>query len=102
VVYVVISAPLPGRFQSAVALGSQAFDLMERHGARNCRLFQQQANGVQPDVLIASMEFDNMASYGRTGQALLSDPAAQPMPELIQSSDSPIRSLSNDVYSEIV
>ena len=47
------------------ALGGQAFDLLERHGGRNCRLWQQQANGFQPDALVATIEFDNMAAYGK-------------------------------------
>jgi hypothetical protein len=102
ILYAAVSAPVPGRFQAALALGSQAFDLMERHGARNCRAFQQQANGLQPDVLIGTMEFDDMASYGRAGSALMSDPAAQPLLELLQSSDCPLRSISNDIFAEIV
>jgi hypothetical protein len=102
ILYAPVSAPAPGRFEAAVALGSQAFDLMERHGARNCRAFQQQANGLLPDVLIGTMEFDDMASYGRAVHGLMTDPAAQPLLERLQSSDSPLRGLTNDIYAEIV
>jgi hypothetical protein len=101
VVAALVSAPVPGRFQAGIALGHQAFDVAERHGARNCRLFQQQANGLQPDVLIATMDFDNMAAYGRMANAFLSEPSVQPILELLQSSDSPIRPITTEIYTEI-
>ena len=96
-----MSAPLPGRMDDAIALGGQFFDLIERHGARNCRAFQQPANGVLPDVLVAVMDFDNMRAYGAAMNALMSDPAGLSLVETVQSPDSPIRPLSNDIYSEI-
>jgi hypothetical protein len=92
---------VPGRFEAAIALGAQFFDLMERHGARNCRAFQQPANGVLPDVLIAAMDFDNMRAYGRAMNALMSDPAGQLLALVTQGSDSPIRAISNDIYTEV-
>jgi hypothetical protein len=96
-----LSAPVPGRYQAAIALAGQAFDLLERHGARNCRLFAQQANGIQPEVLISTAEFDTLKAYGKTLNAFISDPAGQSIVELTQSSDSPVRTLSSDVYTEI-
>jgi hypothetical protein len=96
-----LSAAVPGRFEAAIALGAQFFDLMERHGARNCRAFQQPANGVLPDVLIAAMDFDNMRAYGRAMNALMSDPAGQLLALVTQGSDSPIRAISNDIYTEV-
>jgi len=101
VVSVYLSAPVPGRYPASLALGEQAFDLLERHGARNCRLFQQQANGLQPDVLAAIMEFDNMRAYGKAMDAFMSDPAGRSIVELTQSSDNPVRPISSDIYTEI-
>ena len=101
VVATFMSAPVPGRYQAAVALAGQGFELLERHGARNCRLFAQQANGLQPDVLISAVEFDSVKAYGKTLNAMTSDPAGQSLLELIQSSDSPMRMLSSDIYTEI-
>jgi hypothetical protein len=101
VVAAFMSAPMPGRFQDAIALGAQFFDVLEGQGARNCRGFQQAANGVLPDVLIAVAEFDNMRAYGRAMNTLMSDPAGQSILEAVQGTDSPIKSISNDIYTEI-
>jgi hypothetical protein len=96
-----MSAPVPGRYQDAVTLTGQAFELLERHGARNCRLFAQQANGIQPEVLISSAEFDSIKACGKTLELMTSDPAGQSIMMLAQSSDSPTRTLSTDIYIEI-
>ena len=101
VVVAFMSVAAPGRLEAAIALGGQFFDLVERHGARNCRGFQQPANGVLPDVLVAVMEFDNMRAYGKAMNSLMSDPAGQSIIELTQGSDSPIKALSTDIYTEI-
>ena len=101
VVATFMSAPVPGRFEEAIALGGQFFDVVERHGARNCRGFQQPANGVLPDVLVAVMDFDNMRAYGAAMSSFLSDPAGQSIVETVQSPDSPIKSISTDIYTEI-
>jgi len=101
VVAAFMSAPMPGRFQDAIALGLQFFDVLEGQGARNCRGFQQTANGVLPDVLIAVAEFDNMRAYGRAMNTVMSDPAGQSIVEAVQGADSPIKSISNDIYTEI-
>jgi hypothetical protein len=95
-----MSAPVPGRFEDAIALGAQYFDIIEGQGARNCRAFQQPANGLLPDVLIAVAEFDNMQAYGRALSTVMSDPG-QAILEAVQGADSPIKSISNDVYTEI-
>jgi hypothetical protein len=100
-VYVIVSAVVPDRYQAAITLGGQAFDLLERHGGRNCRLWQQQANGILPDALVATIEFDNMTAYGKTVDSFMSDPGVQSIIELTQSSDSPIRAISSDIYTEV-
>jgi hypothetical protein len=101
VVAAFMSAPVTGRFEDAIALGGQFFDVIERHGARNCRGFQQGANGVLPDVLVAVMDFDNMRAYGAAMTSLLSDPAGQAVVEAVQGPDSPIKPISTDIYVEI-
>ena len=97
-----VSTPVPGRYEAAIALASRAYDVLERAGARNCRLFAQQATGVQPELLVSTMDFDNMRSYGRTLEALSSDPAGQALMAAIQSSDSPIRAVTTEIYSEVL
>jgi hypothetical protein len=96
-----MSAPVPGRLDAAIALSGQFFDLVERHGARNCRAFQQPANGVLPDVMVAVMEFDNMRAYGKAMSSVMSDPAGQSILEVTQGPDSPVKTLSTDIYTEI-
>jgi len=96
-----VSAPAPGRYQAAIELNNKAAELFEARGARNCRLFSQLASGVQPDVLISAMEFDNMRAYGRAMDGFLADPTGQAMAEQIQSSDAPVRMITSDVFREI-
>jgi hypothetical protein len=86
---------------SAVALSGRAFELLERHGARNCRLFAQQPNGIQPEVLISSIEFDSFKACAKTPDLMTSDPEGRSIIELAQSPDSPTRTLSTDIYTEI-
>jgi hypothetical protein len=96
-----MSAPVPGRYQDAVGLSGRAFELFERHGARNCRLFAQQANGIQPETLISSVEFDSIKACAKTLDLMTSDPEGRSIIELVQSPDSPTRTLSTDIYTEI-
>ena len=96
-----VSAPHPGRHQAAIALGGQLAELMMSHGARRCRLFSQQATGALPDVLVSTTEFDTMAAYGKTVNSLVADPALQQMLELVRSTDSPVRPITSDIYTEI-
>jgi hypothetical protein len=101
IVAVYLSAPVVGRYQAALALAEQGAELLERHGARNCRVFAQQANGVQPDVLVSTAEYDTMRAFGRSTNSFLADPAGLAIVTLTQGSDSPVRLLSSDVYTEI-
>jgi hypothetical protein len=97
-----VSTPVPGRYEAALAFANQAYDVLERHGARNCRLFAGQANGVQPEMLVSTMDFDNMRSYGRALEAFSADPAGQKVMATTQSSDSPVRSLTTEIYTEVL
>jgi len=101
VVAVYISRPAPGRFEGAVTLGNNAFDFAEKHGAKNCRLLQQSAAGSQSDSLVAVMECESMAAYGKLLDAWTNDAAGQAIGMLIQSSDSPIVMSSHEVYVDI-
>jgi hypothetical protein len=97
-----VSIPVPGRYEAAIALAGRAYDALERVGARNCRLFAQQATGVQPELLVSTMDFDNMRSYGKAIEAFSADPAGQALMAATQSSDSPIRALTNEIYTEVL
>jgi len=101
VVAAYVSTPLPGRFEAAVGLCGQVCEIMQPHGARNCRLWQQQANGVMPDVLALLMEWDTMRSYGKSAASVMSDPGLQSVMALMQGSDSPVRMITSEIYTEI-
>src|SRR3974377_1488896 len=51
-----MSALAPGRSPAGLARAEQGAELLERLGGRNCRLFMQQANGVQPDTIVSTAE----------------------------------------------
>jgi hypothetical protein len=95
-----VSTPVPGRYEAAIAFANQAYDGLERVGARNCRLFTQQASGVQPELLVSTMDFDNMRAYGKALEAFLLDPAGQRVIATTQSSDAPVRAFTSEVYTE--
>jgi hypothetical protein len=100
-IWAFVSRPTPGRFEAAVALGSRFFDFMERHGARNCRLWNAGAAGSQTSTLIATLEFENLQAWGNATDALESDPEALSLTPVVQGSDSPITPLSSSVYTEV-
>jgi len=101
VVWAYVTTPLPGGFEGAVMLAGTAFEVLERHGARNCRLWQQQPSGVQPELLVSTFEFDNMRSLGKTLNSFQADPAGLAVIGRLQSSDSPNRPLTSEVYMEV-
>ncbi len=101
IVWVYVTTPLPGGFEAAVMLAGTAFEVLERHGARNCRLWQQQPSGVQPELLVSTFEFDNMRALGRTLNSFQADPAGLAIIGRLQSSDSPNRPLTSEVYMEV-
>ena len=101
IVAVFTTAPNPGRFQASVAFAGQVSEVMERHGGRNCRLWQAQANGVLPDVCYFVTEWDTMKAYGKSVGSMYTDPALQSLMEMMQGSDSPFRNISADMYTEI-
>jgi hypothetical protein len=96
-----VSAPVPGRYPAALALAEQAAELLERQGGRNCRVFSQQASGVQPEVLITTVEYDTMRAYGKGLDSFLGDPSGQAIVTATQGSDSPVRLLTTEVFTEI-
>jgi hypothetical protein len=101
VLWAYVTTPVPGGFEAALALAGTAYEVLERHGARNCRLWQQQPSGVQPELLVSTFEFDNMRALGKTLTSFQADPAGLAITGRLQSSDSPNRPLSSDVYMEV-
>jgi hypothetical protein len=96
-----VMAPLPGRFGSAVESAGPAFEVLEHHGARNCRLWLQQPSGVQPEVLVATCEFDSLRSLGKTLTSFQADPAGQAITAEMQSSEAHSRPVTSDVFKDI-
>jgi hypothetical protein len=102
VIDVYISRPAPGRFQAGVELGVRAFDLLERFGARNCRLWTATVAGSASESVVAVMEYENMRAWGKAQDSFGNDPAGQSLFQVTQSSDSPVIAAAHSIYSEIV
>ena len=51
---------------------------------------------------MATVEYDTMGAYGKSIKALMEDSGAQSMREQLLTSDTPLRQISNDIYTEIV
>ncbi len=101
VLWAYVTTPFPGRFEGAVLLAGAAYEVLEGHGARNCRLWQQQPSGVQPELLVSTFEFDNMRALGKTLSSFQADPAGLAIMGRLQGSDSPNRPLTSDIYMEV-
>jgi hypothetical protein len=95
-----VSRIRPGRLEDAIALGPEAFDFLERNGARNGRLFMTTAGGSMTETLVASWEFENMRAYGRCSDAFESD-EGRALLQKVMGADSPTITISSGVYRDI-
>lgn len=96
-----VSRPLPGRFDAALELAAMAFDFLEARGAVGCRLIQLNDAGQLSECLVASWEFESMRAAGAIADAYFTDPAAEPIMQLLTGSATPITTISSGMYSEI-
>ena len=95
-----LSRPRPGRWDDTLALGREAFDLCDRHGAVGCRLFELNHAGPQTGLLCAVMEYNTMVECGQAGDRWLSDADARSITDRMRS-DSPIEPVSSGLFTEV-
>jgi hypothetical protein len=91
----------PGAFEAAVDLGRQGIELLEAHGARNGRLWQQVFAGTASDLTAVAVELDSMRSLGKMMDGAASDPKGAALQAVVQAPDSPVAFVSNEVYIDI-
>jgi hypothetical protein len=101
VIEVYLSRLVPGRFEACRDLALRAFDFLGRHGATNCRWLQLNAAGALNDAMVATWEFENMQAWGTATDAFWTDPAGQPIMEVLMGPDSPVSSISSGIYRDL-
>src|SRR5262249_1338853 len=100
IVEVYLSRMIPGRLEAVLELSNAAFDFLEGNGATNCRLMQLQNAGSLSEALVATWEFDSMRTYGRAGDAMMTDPKGQGVMEMLTSATNPITVVTSSVYRD--
>jgi hypothetical protein len=98
---VFLSRVVPGRWAAALELAQRGLDLIEVHGGRNGRLWQQTFAGTGSDLTALAVEFDSVRSLGKAMDGSATDPKGAALNELLQSPDSPVTFVSHEVYTEI-
>lgn len=96
-----ISRVVPGRFDGAIELAVAAFDFVEAHDGRNCRLMQLTSAGTLTDCLVATWELENAKVLGRLGDAYANDPDGQRVFEMLTGANAPVTPVSSGIYREI-
>ncbi len=101
VAQVSISRALPGRGQEAINLASRAAQALGRHGARGCRLLWITSGGTQSGLFVFVAEYASTSAMGKSGDALMSDPAGLALLTDLYGAGSPIAVISQDNYDEM-
>jgi hypothetical protein len=95
------SVAKPGRFADAVELGARAAKVLERHGARESRLFSAVTAGEASGTLVLTNEDDDMEAYGAAGDELGADAEMLQLFDEARGPQSPIILGAQTVSSEI-
>jgi hypothetical protein len=101
VIQTYLSRLVPGRFEACRDLAIQAFDFLERHGATNCRWLQLDAAGTLNEAMLVTWEFENMQAWGAATDAYWTDPAGQPIMQVLMGPDSPVTAISGGIYRDL-
>jgi hypothetical protein len=99
----VISSRLgPGQeLQPAIELGSRAFAVLERLGARRCRLWQQTVAGSQSELFASTIEWESMTAYGRAMDRFAEDPDGQAILAQVTGPKAAVVTQSHDIFAEL-
>jgi hypothetical protein len=91
----------PGRLADAIELGGRAAKLLERHGARENRLFTAVTAGEASGTLVLTSEYEDMEAYGTAADELSADVELQRLTEEARGPKSPVTIASQSVMSEL-
>jgi hypothetical protein len=91
----------PGRLADVRRVTSEAFDILERHGATRCRLLQVGPGGELSGTLVSITEFNDMHAYGVAIDQFNVDPAGMQVLAHVEGSGSPIQFMSSSLYTRI-
>jgi hypothetical protein len=101
VISTTVSRAKPGRANDAVAMAVEAAKLLQRHGARDCRLLLAGAAGEATGTQVFSCEFENNEAYGVWADKLAGDAETEAFVARLNAEDSPITVQTQSLGIEI-
>lgn len=90
VIYSTVSRGRPGRRHDAVAAAAVGKKLVEREGAKDCRLSMATTAGEASGTFVFTMQFDSNESYGAFADETAGDPELMALTDRLDHEDSPV------------
>jgi hypothetical protein len=101
VIHSTVSRARPGRRHDAIAAAQVGKKLVEREGARDCRLGMAATAGEVSGTFVFTMQFDNNEAYGTFADMAAVDHELTALTERLDHEDSPTVLLSQSLGAEI-
>jgi len=101
VIYSTVSRARPGRRPDAVAAAAVGKKLVEREGARDCRLSVATTAGEASGTFVFTMEFDSNEDYGAFAEKTAGDHELAALTERLDHEDSPVLIEAHSLAAEI-
>ena len=101
IMYTTVSRARPGRRHDAVAAAAVGKKLVEREGAKDCRLSAAVTAGESSGTFIFTMQFDSNEDYGDFADKTAGDHELAALTERLDHEDSPVMIEANSLGAEI-
>ena len=101
VIYSTVSRARPGRRRDAVAAAAVGKKLVEREGAKDCRLSAAATAGENSGTFVFTMQFDSNEDYGGFADKTAGDQELAALAERLDHEDSPVMIEANSLGAEI-
>jgi hypothetical protein len=101
IIHTTVSRARPGRRHDAIAAAQVGKKLVEREGAKDCRLGMAVTAGEMSGTFIFTMEFDDNEAYGSFADMAAADHELQALTDRLDHEDSPTVLLSQSIGVEL-
>jgi hypothetical protein len=91
----------PGRLHDAIALSAEAAKLLERHGAKDCRLLAATMAGEAAGTMVFTAEFDDHAGFGQFMDAVSREAEIEALIDRVSHDDSPSTIVQQALATEV-
>ncbi|HZU80282.1 MAG TPA: hypothetical protein VE991_10245 [Acidimicrobiales bacterium] len=96
-----VTRPTPGRFDETLAMAGRVAELVERHGARNARVFQLGYAGICSGMLMSSWECDSVRAWAKVSAAWQTDPEGQAIAATLTAASPTSTLVFSGLYNEV-